>query len=37
MPFITKLRLKLLVNYNQYPTETSKVSYRISYLSKNAI
>ena len=35
-PFITKLRLKLLINYNQYPTKASKVSYGISYLSKDA-
>jgi len=35
-PFITKLHLKLLTNYNQYPTEASKISYRISRLSKDA-
>jgi len=35
-PFITKLRLKLLINHNQYPTEASKVSYRMSRLSKDA-
>ena len=36
-PFITKLCLKLLINYNWYPTKASKVSYRMSYLSKNAV
>jgi hypothetical protein len=35
-PFITKLHLKFLINYNQYPTEASKVSYKISRLSKDA-
>jgi hypothetical protein len=35
-PFITKLRLKLLINNDQYPTKASKVSYRMSYLSKDA-
>ena len=35
-PFVTKLRLKLLTNYNRYPTKASKVSYGISRLSKNA-
>jgi len=35
-PFITKLYLKLLMNYNQYPTKASMVSYRMSCLSKNA-
>jgi len=35
-PFITKLRLKLLINYNQYPTEASKISYGISCLNKDA-
>ena len=36
-PFITKLYFKLLINYNWYPTEASKVSCRISYLSKDAV
>jgi len=35
-PFITKLHLKLLTNYNWYPTKASKISYRISHLSKDA-
>jgi hypothetical protein len=35
-PFITKLRLKLLINNNWYPTKASKVSYRMSCLSKDA-
>jgi hypothetical protein len=33
---MTKLRLKLLINNNRYPTKASKVSYRISRLSKDA-
>ena len=36
-PFITKLRLKLSINYNRYPIEASKVSYRISQLNKDAV
>ena len=36
-PFITKLRLKLLINYNQYPIKASKISYRIFYLNKDAV
>jgi hypothetical protein len=36
-PFITKLCFKLLINYNWYPTKASKVSYKISYLSKNTV
>ena len=36
-PFITKLYFKLLINHNQYPTKASKVSYGMSYLSKDAI
>jgi hypothetical protein len=35
-PFVTKLRLKLLINYNRYPTKASKVSYGMSRLSKDA-
>ena len=35
-PFITKLCLKLLTNYNWYPTEASKISYGISHLNKDA-
>jgi len=35
-PFVTKLRLKLLINYNRYPTEASKISYRMSRLNKDA-
>ena len=36
-PFITKLRLKLSINHDRYPTEASKVSYGISHLNKNAV
>ena len=36
-PFITKLYFKLFINHNQYPTKASKVSYRMSYLNKDAI
>jgi hypothetical protein len=36
-PFITKLYFKLLINYNWYPTKASKVSYKISCLSKDVI
>ena len=35
-PFVTKLRLKLLTNYNWYPTKASKISYGMSYLNKDA-
>jgi len=35
-PFITKLHFKLLMNYNRYPTKASKISYRMSRLSKDA-
>jgi len=35
-PFITKLRLKLLTNYNRYPTKASKISYGMSRLNKDA-
>jgi hypothetical protein len=34
-PFITKLRFKLLINYDWYPIKTSKISYRMSHLSKD--
>ena len=36
-PFITKLRLKLLINYNRYPTKASKISYGMSCLNKDAV
>jgi len=35
-PFVTKLYFKLLVNYDWYPIEASKVSYRMSRLSEDA-
>ena len=35
-PFVTKLCFKLLINHNWYPTKASKVSYRMSYLNKDA-
>ena len=36
-PFIIKLRLKLFMNYNRYPTKANKVSYGISYLNKDTV
>ena len=36
-PFITKLRFKLLINHDRYPTKASKVSYEMSYLIKDII
>jgi len=36
-PFVTKLHLKFLINYNWYPIKASKVSYRISRLNKDAV
>ena len=36
-PFITKLCFKLLINYNRYPTEASKISYKMSCLNKDAV
>ena len=36
-PFVTKLRLKLLMNDDRYPTEASKISYRMFYLNKDTV
>ena len=36
-PFIIKLSLKLLMNHDRYSSKASKVSYGMSYLSKDTV